>query len=62
MALVMDILYAINCDFVKTLFSETIFIDVSALLLLSFYNSDGNSTTQMVTDDTKFFIKIIDSS
>lgn len=44
---------------------------------MSFYNSDGNSTTQMVTDniklqicfttqmvtdDAKFFIKVIDSS
>ena len=45
--------------------------------VVSFYNSDGNSTTQMVTDnqilkmcfttqmvtdDPKFFIKVIDSS
>lgn len=78
MALVVAIIYAINRGFVKTRFSETISIDVSALfVVLSFYNSDGNSTTQMVTDnqilkicfttqmvtdDTKFFIKVIDSS
>lgn len=78
MALVVEILYAINHGFVKTRFSETISIDVSALfVVLSFYNSDGSSTTQMVTDniklqicfttqmvtdDAKFFIKVIDSS
>lgn len=45
MALVVAILYAINCGFVKTKFSETIFIDASALfVVLSFSNSDGNST------------------
>lgn len=42
MALVMEILYIINCDFVKTRFSETIFFDVSALFVCLF-------TTQMVT-------------
>ena len=78
MALGVEILYAINCGFVKTRFSETIFIDASALfVVVSFSNSNGNSTTQMVTDnqilkicfptqmvtdDTKFFIKVIDSS
>ena len=54
MALVVTILYAINRGFVKTRFSETIFIDASALfVLLSFYNSDGNSTIYWVTDDVK---------
>lgn len=52
MALVIGIFYATNYDFVKTLFSETIFFDASVLFIcLSFSNSNGNSTTQMVTDN-----------
>lgn len=39
MALGVEILYAINCGFVKTRFSETIFIDASALfVVVSFSN------------------------
>lgn len=56
MALVIGIFYVTNCDFVKTRFSETISIDVSALFVVCHF------PTQMVTDDTKFFIKVIDSS
>ena len=52
MALVVAFFYAINRGFVKTRFSETIFIDASALFVfVSFSNSNGNSTTQMVTDN-----------
>ena len=56
MALVVEIFYVINRGFVKTRFSETIFFDVSCAFYFCLF------TTQMVTDDAKFFIKVIDSS